>query len=116
MADCLFCKIAAGEIPSDIVFENKGIMAFKDIHPKAPVHILVIPKMHIQSIAHLESNHSDMIAQLIYGAKDIAARAGLKGYKLVFNVGREGGQVIDHLHLHILGGWTKEESQNSLHV
>ena len=109
---CLFCKIGTGEIPSDIVFENKDIVAFKDIHPKAPVHILVIPKLHIESIAHLEADHSDIIAQLLYGAKDIAVRAGLTGYKLVFNVGREGGQVIDHLHLHILGGFDKEKQEN----
>ena len=114
--DCLFCKIGAGEIPSDIVFEDRDIMAFKDIHPKAPVHLLVIPKIHIQSIAHLEAEHSDIIATLLYGAKDTATRVGLKGYKLVFNVGREGGQVIDHLHLHILGGWNGKESQNSLHI
>ncbi len=103
--DCLFCKIAAGEIPSDTVFEDESVRVFKDIHPKAPVHLLVIPKVHIQSIAHLETNHSAIIAKLLYAAKDVAARSGLAGYKLVFNVGREGGQMIDHLHLHILGGW-----------
>ena len=112
MADCLFCKIWGGEIPSDIVFENKDIMAFKDIHPKAPVHILVIPKMHIQSIAHLEADHHDIAAKLIFVAKEVAAKLGLKGYKLVFNVGREGGQVIDHLHLHILGGWNNGDMKS----
>lgn len=106
--DCLFCKIGAGEIPSDTVFENSQIKIFKDIHPKAPVHLLVIPKMHIASIAHLEADHSGIIAQLMYAAKDAARGAGLAGYKLVFNVGREGGQVVDHLHLHILGGWSSE--------
>lgn len=115
MADCLFCKIGAGEIPSDAVFENAELKIFRDIHPKAPVHLLVIPKIHIQSIAHLGENHNDIIAKLIYAAKDTAARMGMKGYKLVFNVGREGGQVIDHLHLHLLGGWTGDE-QKSLNV
>ena len=115
MADCLFCKIGAGEIPSDIVFEDRDIMAFKDIHPKAPVHLLVIPKMHIQSIAHLEENHSDVISHMLYRAKEVAERAGLNGYKLIFNVGREGGQVIDHLHLHILGGWG-ERSEKKVDV
>ncbi len=113
--ECLFCKIAIGEIPSDVVFEDADIKAFKDIHPKAPVHLLVIPKVHIQSIAHLEANHSGIIAKLLYAAKDVAARSGLAGYKLVFNVGREGGQMIDHLHLHILGGWG-ETSEKKINV
>ncbi|MBI4225016.1 MAG: histidine triad nucleotide-binding protein [Candidatus Sungbacteria bacterium] len=103
--DCIFCKIARGELASDTVYENNAVRAFRDIHPKAPVHVLVIPKQHIESIAHLETDHNEIISALIYTAKDIAAKIGLKGYKLVFNVGREGGQVIDHLHLHILGGW-----------
>lgn len=103
--DCLFCKIAAGEIPSETVFEDAEVKIFKDIHPKAPTHLLVIPKIHIASIAHLEDDHNNIIARLIYAAKDAASDAGLAGYKLEFNVGRQGGQVIDHLHLHILGGW-----------
>lgn len=108
--DCIFCKIARDEVPAEkIVAEDERVMAFNDIHPKAPVHILVIPKEHIQSIAHLENNHSDVLAKLIYTAKKIAEDRGLKGYKLVFNVGREGGQVIDHLHLHLIGGWEKPE-------
>jgi len=111
MADCLFCDIAAGQIPSDAVFEDSDIKIFKDVHPKAPVHLLVIPKMHIESIAHLQADHSDIIARLVYAAKDTAARIGLKGYKLVFNVGREGGQTIDHLHLHLLGGWNGAEER-----
>lgn len=105
MADCLFCKIANGELKSDTVYEDDQIRVFKDIHPKAPVHLLVVPKLHIQSIAHLEANHSDIIAKLIYTAKRVAHESGLKGYKLNFNVGKEGGQEVDHLHLHILGGW-----------
>lgn len=108
--DCVFCKIAGNKVSAEkIVAEDDQVMAFNDIHPKAPVHILVIPKEHIQSIAHLENNHSDVLAKLIYTAKKIAADNGLKGYKLVFNVGREGGQVIDHLHLHLIGGWEKPE-------
>ena len=114
--NCLFCKIAAGEIPSDTVFEDSDVKIFKDIHPKAPVHLLVIPKQHIESIAHLEANHSDMIARILYAAKDAAVRAGLGGYKLVFNVGREGGQVIDHLHLHILGGWESNHGLTNVDV
>lgn len=109
--NCLFCKIAAGEIPSETVFEDAEVKIFKDIHPKSPMHLLVIPKMHIESVAHLKADHGDIVAKLIYEAKDAAARSGMKGYKLVFNVGREGGQVIDHLHLHILGGWPRGENQ-----
>lgn len=88
------------------MYEDNDVKVFKDVHPKAPVHFLVIPRIHIQSIAHLEANHNDVIAKLIYAAKKVAEDLGLKGYKLVFNVGREGGQVIDHLHLHLLGGWS----------
>lgn len=109
--ECLFCRIGAGEISSDTVWEDEIVKVFKDIHPKAPVHLLVIPKRHIESIAYLESDHNDIIARLMYAAKDSAARIGLKGYKLVFNVGREGGQLIDHLHLHILGGWVGAEER-----
>jgi len=107
MDDCIFCKIGSGEIPSDTLSEDAQARVFRDIHPKAPVHLLVIPKVHIQSIAHLEVDHSDIIAKLIYTAKRAAESQGLKGYKIVFNVGKEGGQVIDHLHLHVLGGWEK---------
>ncbi|MDP3710532.1 MAG: HIT domain-containing protein [bacterium] len=111
--DCLFCKISSGEIKSDAVYEDAEVVVFKDIHPKAPVHLLVVPKEHIQSIAHLEVNHNDIISKLIYTAKNTAANLKLNGYKLVFNVGREGGQVIDHLHLHLLGGWgNAKESLN----
>lgn len=105
MADCIFCKIAKKKLPADIVVESDMVVAFKDIKPSAPVHYLVVPKEHVQSIAHLEGNHRDVLAAMIYTAKELASKLGLKGYKLVFNVGREGGQVIDHLHLHLLGGW-----------
>lgn len=115
MADCLFCKISKGEINSEVVYEDADVKVFKDIHPKAPVHLLVIPKIHIQSIAHLEADHNDIISKLIYTAKQVAQEAGLSGYKLVFNVGQEGGQVIDHLHLHVLGGWKDREDRN-VHV
>ena len=110
MQDCLFCKIAQGEIKSDIIYEDNDVVVFKDIHPKAPVHYLITPKQHIQSIAHLEADHNDIIARIIYVAKREAEKAELKGYKLMFNVGREGGQEIDHLHLHLLGGWSPIEA------
>lgn len=91
-------------------------MVFKDIRPSAPVHLLVVPKEHIQSIAHLEENHSKIISKLIYTAQKTAFEKGLKGYKLVFNVGREGGQVIDHLHLHLLGGWGTKDNPDKYRV
>ena len=113
--ECLFCKIGTGAVSSETVYEDSQVRIFKDIHPKAPVHLLVIPKMHIESIAHLEHNHAEVIAALLYTAKDTASRLGLTGYKLVFNVGRGGGQIIDHLHLHILGGW-QEGSEKKIDV
>ncbi len=106
--DCIFCRIIKKEIPSDILYEDDAVIVFKDAHPSAPVHYLVVPKDHIQSIAHLEGNHKEVLASIIYTAKNMAEKLGLSGYKLVFNVGREGGQVIDHLHLHLLGGWNRK--------
>jgi len=106
MQSCLFCKIIQKEIPSKILYEDSAILIITDIHPKAPIHNLVIPREHIESIMHLGSNHAEIISKMIFGAKAVAEKIGLKGYKLVFNVGREGGQIIDHLHLHLLGGWT----------
>ncbi len=111
MNECLFCKIAARDVSSEIVYEGDEVIAFKDAHPKAPVHLLIIPKMHIESIAHLEENHTGVIAKLVYAAKNIAIEQGLKGYRLVINVGRDGGQVIDHLHLHLLGGWVDHSAK-----
>ena len=110
--ECIFCKIAGGSVPTRMVFEDPDIIAFSDINPKAPIHILVLPREHIQSIVELKENHARLIAKLITTARDIAARRNLAGYKLVFNVGRAGGQMIDHLHLHLLGGWTKSEDRS----
>lgn len=109
--ECIFCKISSGELATIKVFEDADMVAFNDIHPQAPIHILVVPKAHIQSIAHIEADHSDVIAKLIYTAKHIATAKHLPGYKLVFNVGRAGGQLIDHLHLHLLGGWATDEDR-----
>lgn len=114
--ECVFCKIAEGALPTDTVFENEEVKAFRDIHPKAPVHVLVIPKVHVVSVAHLTPAHDSAIAALLHAAKDIARSEGLAGYKLLFNVGREGGQVVDHLHLHILGGWKGGDRPKSLNV
>lgn len=80
-------------------------MAFKDIRPKAPVHLLIVPKKHVESIASLTEDDRVLASDIIYAAKDIAASMDLRGYRLSYNVGREGGQLVDHLHLHLLGGW-----------
>lgn len=105
--DCIFCKIAKGEIPSVKVFENDKILAFNDIKPKARVHILVVPKKHIESINHLQKTDKELMGELFLATQKIAKDNGLQGYKLVVNVGREGGQLIDHLHLHLLSADVK---------
>jgi histidine triad (HIT) family protein len=102
--DCIFCKIAKGEIPSAKVFEDDQLLAFNDINPKARVHILIVPKKHIESIKHIERIHKELIGEMFLVAQKIAKEKDLAGYKLVFNVGREGGQLVDHLHLHLLSG------------
>ncbi|MFZ2038521.1 MAG: histidine triad nucleotide-binding protein [Minisyncoccia bacterium] len=106
--DCLFCKIVGKEIPAEIVFEREDLIIIKDIKPAAPIHHLIIPKKHIVSIAELMEDDKCIIGEMFYAAKEDATKSGLTGYKTVFNVGRDGGQVIDHLHLHLLGGWAKK--------
>ena len=88
-----------------MVHETGALVVFKDIKPKAPVHLLIVPKKHIQSIAELAGEDRELVGDLIYTAKEMALERGLGGYTLSFNVGREGGQIVDHLHLHLLGGW-----------
>ena len=105
--NCIFCKIIAKEIPAKILMEDNNLIILQDIKPSAPFHHLIIPKEHIQSVAHLEEKDREIIAELFFAAKIDAEKAGLKGYKTIFNVGKEGGQIIDHLHLHLMGGWTK---------
>ena len=104
---CIFCKIANKEIPANVVYEDDKFIAFKDINPKAPIHLLIVPKKHIQSLNHLELKDKEFIGELILVAQKIAREQKVSnGYKLIFNVGRGGGQVISHLHLHLLAGWT----------
>ncbi|WP_138159288.1 histidine triad nucleotide-binding protein [Peptoniphilus catoniae] len=103
--DCLFCKIIAGEIPSDKVYEDDLIYAFKDIDPQAPVHILIVPKEHIESLDDINESHKDLIFHISLKAKELAAKFGLtKGYRLVNNCKEDGGQSVNHLHYHLLGG------------
>ena len=105
--NCVFCKIINKEIPAQIILENDDLIILQDIKPSAPFHHLIIPKEHIRSIMDLKAEDKEIIAKLILAAKDDAEKAELKGYKLSFNVGKEGGQIIDHLHLHLMGGWLK---------
>lgn len=104
--DCLFCRIAAGTIPSDIVHEDDMVVAFRDIAPRAPTHILLIPRRHIASAAELTEPDGPLLGRLFAVAADLARTAGIadSGYRLVSNVGRWGGQTVDHLHFHLMGG------------
>lgn len=104
--ECLFCKIANREIPSDIVFEDGQVVAFKDIHPQAPVHVLIIPRQHIATINDLTEQETMMIGNLVQTAKQLAQQFELAsdGYRLLFNVNKYGGQMVYHIHLHLLGG------------
>lgn len=106
MEDCLFCKIAKKEIPAKIIYENEEILAFQDQNPIAPLHLLVIPQKHIPTINHIETEDKELLWNLFSAAKKIAQDQGVAetGYRLIFNVGRDAGQTIDHLHLHLLGG------------
>lgn len=102
--DCIFCKIVKGEIPSSKVYEDDLVLAFNDINPCAPVHILVIPKKHIESAVKLTEEDNDLIAHIFKVIREIADKQGLEnGFRLVSNVGSDGGQTVKHLHFHILG-------------
>jgi histidine triad (HIT) family protein len=106
--NCIFCKIVAREIPSDIIYEDDRILAFKDTHPVAPMHILVIPKRHISSADDIQDGDQELIGDIIFKASQIAKKLGYAGaYKLLNNCGKLGGQTVNHLHFHILGGFTK---------
>ncbi len=105
MKDCVFCRIAAGELPATVVYRGLDMMAFRDSHPQAPTHILVVPLKHIESVAALQAGDVDLMGRLIATAKDIAQNEGLDpGFRLVINSGRQGGQTVFHLHVHLLGG------------
>lgn len=105
MSDCLFCKIIAGEIPSTKVYEDEKVLAFRDINPMAPTHILVIPKCHIPSVDGITGENSAIVAHIFEIIPKIAAQEGLtNGYRVVSNCGHDAGQTVPHLHFHILGG------------
>ncbi|PID45142.1 MAG: histidine triad nucleotide-binding protein [Proteobacteria bacterium] len=106
MSDCLFCKILAGDVPSDIVYENEHVVAFKDIYPKTPFHVLIIPKRHIATLNDLEADDAELAGQLFLAAKAIAMEQGFAeaGYRVQMNCGEGGGQVVFHMHLHLMAG------------
>lgn len=103
---CIFCKIGSKEIPSQTVFENENILAFKDLNPQAPVHILVIPKKHISSINEINSENSFIVAEIFEAINKIVENEGIKesGYRVISNCGEDGCQSVEHLHFHIVGG------------
>lgn len=105
MKDCLFCKIVAGELPSQTVYDSEDIMVFKDIHPQAPVHLLVIPKKHIANLDEMKDEDQALVARMMGLIRDLARREGLDktGYRVVTNHGPDSGQEVDHLHFHLLG-------------
>ena len=106
MSDCIFCKIVAKEIPSEEVLATENTYAFRDINPAMPVHVLVVPRQHIESAATLEREHADMLAEMFETAQQVARSEGLedRGYRLVLNVGEDALNSVAHLHLHVLGG------------
>lgn len=104
--ECVFCRIIAGEIPADIVYQDKELMAFRDIHPQAPTHLLIIPKVHIASLIQLSEEHQQLIGRLILLANELAEKEGIStsGYRLSVSCGADGGQVVPHVHFHLIGG------------
>jgi len=106
MEDCIFCKIVAGQIPSDIVYRDDRVIAFKDINPATEIHLLIIPKEHIAYLTDLKEQQASLIGHMILVANKLARQNGIdeKGFRVVINVGDAGGQVVKHLHIHLLGG------------
>jgi histidine triad (HIT) family protein len=104
--ECIFCRIVRGEIPSERVYENETVVAFRDIQPAAPTHVLIVPREHIPSVSALNDEDVEIAGALMLAARSIAAQEGLdtNGFRVITNVGDWGGQTVDHLHLHVLGG------------
>lgn len=105
MGDCLFCKIVRGEIPCNRVYEDAEVLAFHDIHPSAPIHFMLIPKLHIASLTEIEDQHHDLLGKMMLLVPKLAQEQGCTdGFRTVINTGRVGGQEVYHLHIHIIGG------------
>ena len=104
MDDCIFCKLANGDIPTDMVYEDDMIAVFRDAAPQAPVHMLMVPKIHVASLDDLTDDHAELMAHMMLKIKEVAAKEGLEnGYRCVINTGEDGQQTVKHLHIHILG-------------
>ena len=106
MNDCLFCKIASGEIPSTKVYEDELVYAFRDINPQAPTHVLVIPKKHIKSVMEIQDEDNELLSRIFQVIKTVAKQEGIdeKGFRVVSNIGEDGQQTVPHLHFHVIGG------------
>lgn len=104
MDDCIFCKIITGHIPSKKIYEDEDVIAFHDIHPIAKVHFLIVPKLHIASLAECEVQHQALLGKILLLAPKLAEEQGLKGFRTMVNTGKEGGQEVFHLHVHVFGG------------
>ena len=103
-ADCIFCKIVKGLIPSNNIYEDDDVIAFHDIHPITKVHFLIVPKLHIESLASCDIEHQALLGKILLLAPKLAAEQGLQGFRTMINTGREGGQEVFHLHVHVFGG------------
>ena len=104
--DCIFCQIVAGKVPSEILYQDEEVIAFRDIHPVAPTHLVIIPRRHIPSLIHLSEGDLSLVGHMVNTANQLAKREGIaeSGYRLVINCGKEGGQLVPHLHMHLIGG------------
>lgn len=102
--DCIFCKIVKGDIPSKKIYEDEDVIAFNDIHPIAPVHFLIVPKLHVESLADCDEHQQTLLGKILLLAPKLAAEQRLKGFRTMINTGREGGQEVFHLHVHVFGG------------
>ncbi len=103
-ADCIFCKIISGAIPSKKIYEDDEVIAFHDIKPMAKVHFLIVPKVHVETLKDCDATHQQLLGKMLLLAPQLAAEQGLKGFKTLINTGKEGGQEVFHLHIHVFGG------------
>jgi len=109
--DCIFCQIVAGESPAKMVYETEEFLVFTDIHPKAPVHVLIVPRKHIVSVNELEKDDLAMMGRAYQVAQEVVQKLGIRdGYQLHINVGEKAGQLVDHLHIHVWGGWKVKQA------
>jgi len=112
MSQDIFDQIVNGEKDAEFLIENDDLVVFADINPQAPVHYLVVPRRHIDTVDHVKPQDAELLGKMVLAARDAAGKLGITGgYKLVFNVGNKGGQVVPHIHLHILGGWDQKQSK-----